>query len=126
MANFFLFAISAIICAGAWFVFRGRFGRFGVYLGRFFIAGALVAASSAFTGDEFETNTFIGNSLLGFVFINIGTIIYYRFSTILEGVFSFFSNGESENDNGHLRGARLVTGKQLQKILNRTYANHIN
>ena len=115
MINFFLFAISAIICAGAWFVSRGRFGRFGVYLGRFFIAGALVGASSAFTGDEFVINTFIGNALLGFVFINIGTIIYYRFSTILEGVFSFFSNGESENDNGHLRGARLVTGKQLQK-----------
>ena len=117
MINFFLFAISAIISAGAWFVFRGRFGRFGVYLSRFFIAGALVGASSAFTGkEEFVINTFIGNSLLGFIFINIGTIIYHRFSTILEGVFSFFSNGESGNDNGHLRGARLVTGKQLQKI----------
>ena len=90
MANFFLFAISAIICAGAWFISRGRFGRFGIYLGRFFIAGALVGVSSAFTGDEFVINTFIGNALLGFVFINIGTIIYYRFSTILEGVFSFF------------------------------------
>ena len=118
MANFFLFAISAIICAGAWFISRGRFGRFGIYLGRFFIAGALVGASSAFTGkEEFVINTFIGNSLLGFVFINIGTIIYHRFSTILEGALTFFSNGESENDNGHLRGARLVTGKQLQKIL---------
>ena len=34
MANFFLFAISAIISAGAWFISRGRFGRFGIYLGR--------------------------------------------------------------------------------------------
>ena len=57
MANFFLFAISAIICAGAWFVFRGRFGRFGVYLGRFFIAGALVGASSAWGKEEFIINS---------------------------------------------------------------------
>lgn len=96
MANFFLFAIAAIISAGAWFVFRGRFGRFGVYLGRFYRRCPGWGESSAFRGDEFVINTFIGNALLGFVFINIGTIIYYRFSTIMGSVFSFSAMGNQK------------------------------
>lgn len=117
MVNFFLFAISAIISAGAWFIVRGRLGRSGIYLGRFFLAAAVVGAYSSLGKNEFFIERFLGDGLAGFVLFNIATVVYSHFSTILAKVFGFFSSAEAENDDGHLRGARLVTGKQLQKIL---------
>ncbi|WP_287965317.1 type IV secretion system DNA-binding domain-containing protein [Diaphorobacter sp.] len=121
MTNILLYSITAILAAAGFWVLRGRESRVLVYLRHFSAALAVASVVVVFEGKEAYD---IGKLLLGAV-IGLATLfylpinIYHRFKNGLGkyGISFGDSSGSGAGGGDYIRGAQLVNGMQLQKIL---------
>lgn len=119
MTKIFLYAISAIITAAIYFILRGREAAPARFI-RHYALGLVIAAGLNIFDFGNESYDF-GLWLLGG--IGIYTLIYLYIiahNIIFKGA-AIFGFGGSDNGvaGDHIRGARLINGKQLQKILSK-------
>ncbi|ACM33027.1 MULTISPECIES: type IV secretion system DNA-binding domain-containing protein [Diaphorobacter] len=119
MTNILLYSITAILAAAAFWVLRGRENRVLMYLRHFAAALAVASVVIAFEGKEAYS---IGKLLLAAA-VGLGLFFYAPiniFNKFRGGLGKIgISFGETSGSAGgeYIRGAKLVNGQQLQKIL---------
>lgn len=116
MIDIFLFAITGIIAFAGYWILRGRDGKVFPLVRQWLLACTIVAAGSAIKGDAYSLPQLL---LAGAI---VQFLIFYLILNVLAKVGIHFNFGGSDADasgagGDHIRGAKLVNGKQLQKIL---------
>ncbi len=117
MIDFFLYAIAAVLGLGFWFILKDRLGRAGVYLRRFFLGIAVFCLYYAFTKKLFDLNEVLLAGFAGFIILNLLSWVYSHIASAGAKLGGFFGGESTGSGSDHIRGAKLVTGKQLQNIL---------
>lgn len=116
MTKIFLYAISAIITFAIYYTLRGREAKGLIYIQRYSLGLAVAAVIAAFDkSPNYEFGIWLLAGAGIYIFINLGLLAY---NAIFKGA-AFLGLGKSDNGaaGDHIRGARLVDGRQLQKIL---------
>ncbi len=117
MLDTLFYIICGITSAGCFVILKDRLGAAGVYLRTLALAGTAAAVLGVFgILGAFSIGNYLGGIL--FLWLAVG-IIYRIINKIGQGagwLAALFGFG-GDDDNGHIRGAKIVSGNELNKIL---------